>query len=83
MIRLRRVKGVVPLMRFYQVELTPPDADRPWRTSRALPAVTVKRRLFREGFYQRDVADLLLEADEQWNSGSRDWVEHLGVRPEP
>jgi len=71
-------------MRFYELELTPPDADAPWRTTRATPALMVRRRLFGEGFYQRDVADLLLEADEVWNAGQRgEWIEHSGVRPTP
>ena len=79
MIRLRRAKGPIPLIRFYEVELTPPDADRPWRTNRPVPSFAVKRRLFSEGFYERDVWDLLAEANQRRGH----WVEHAGVRPTP
>jgi hypothetical protein len=79
MIRLRRAKGPIPLIRFYEVELTQPDADRPWQTTRPIPGFAVKRRLLSEGFYERDVWDLLAEANER----SGQWVEHQGVRPTP
>jgi len=83
-VRIRRAKGLVPLIRFYEVELTPPDADQPWRPGKPVSALALKRRLFAEGFYQRDVADLLLEADERRNhADSEQWVEHSGVRPTP
>jgi len=82
MIRLRRTKGAIPLLRFYEVELTPPDSEAPWRPEKPVTALAVKRRLFAEGFHQRDVADLVLETDELWKRGEREqWVEHAGVRP--
>jgi hypothetical protein len=82
MIRLRRTKSLVPLVRRYDVDVSPPDADEPWRPDAPVTALAVRRRLLAEGFYQRDVADLLLEADELWRSGERErWVEHAGVRP--
>lgn len=82
MVRLRRVAGRLPLLRVYELELMPPDAERPWRTTRPISALAAKRRLYSERFYQRDVADLLLEADELWKAGRREeWVEHAAVRP--
>jgi hypothetical protein len=82
MIRLRRARGLLPLIRYYEVELSPPDADDPWRPAKPVTAFALKRRLFASGFYQRDVADLLLEADQLRTSGDTEcWVEHAGVRP--
>lgn len=82
MIRLRRAVGPIPFLRYYEVELAPPDADEEWHPGKAVPAFVLKRRLFLEGFYQRDVADLVLEADEAWRRGEREtWMEHSGIRP--
>ena len=82
MIRLRRASGPVPFIRYYDVELAPPDAGEPWHPGKPVSAFALKRRLFAEGYYQRDVADLVLEADQAWNRGARgEWLEHAGVRP--
>jgi hypothetical protein len=81
-IRLRRAAGPIPLVRYYEVELTPPDAAERWHPGKPVPAFILKRRLFAEGFYQRDVSDLVLEADEAWRRGEREeWMEHSDVRP--
>jgi hypothetical protein len=83
-IRLRRTRRSIPLIRFYELELSPPDAEVPWRPGKPVSGLGVRRRLYAEGYYQRDVADMLLEADQLWDSGNRDgWVEHSGVRPAP
>jgi hypothetical protein len=81
-IRLRRVKGRAPLLHFYEVELEPPDAAATWRPGKPVWGFSLSRRLSAEGYYQRDVADLLLEADQLWDAGDRGrWIEHAGVRP--
>ena len=82
MIRLRRASGPLPAIRYYEVELSPPDADEPWRPKKPVSGFGLKRRLFANGFHQRDVADLMLEADQFRASGETErWVEHVGVRP--
>jgi hypothetical protein len=85
MIRLRRATGPLPVIRYYDVELSPPDADEPWCPEKPVSAFALKRRLFASNFHQRDVADRLLEADQLRASGdTKRWVEHAGVRmPQP
>ena len=82
MIRLRKVRRSLPLLAAYEVELSPPDSAEPWKPPKPVSSWALKRRLFGEGFHQRDVADLMLEADELYVHAPGEWVEHGGVRPD-
>jgi hypothetical protein len=57
MIRLRRVSRQIPWLRFYEVELSPPDADSPWLPEKPVWSISLRRRLIAEGIHERDATE--------------------------
>lgn len=57
MFRIRQARR--RLLRRYEVVLTPPDADRPWRPAHTVGRLRLRWRLHREGFDPDDVVTIL------------------------